>query len=156
MKHILPLLLLVLVGCTTDGPRFTPDELETLVLQGGMPDESVTFDRQGFTVSQSGTVNFRMTELVARNFVTGEPFENPALIVNFGTTVLNTEDEEICQVTVSNFLGPEDSFSLGLRKSFDPDFDPRVYCLVFLRPDEGVLPSTAVITYTMTLTGAFS
>lgn len=156
MKHFLVILLLLVVGCTTDGPRFTPDELETLVLQGSMPDESVTFDRQVFTVSQSGTVNFRMTTLEARNAVTGELFENPALIVNFGTAGLNVENEEICQVSVSNFLGEGDSFSLGLRNSFAADGDPRVYCLVLLRPDEVVLPGTAVITYTMTLTGAFS
>ncbi len=148
MKRLLALSLLALVACTSDGPRFTVDEVETLVLQGGFPDASVVFDRQAFTVTQSGTVNTEMTTLVARNSITGEPFEDPALIVNFGLPGLGAEGEEICQVSLSNFLFQGDSFSSGLR--------PDLYCLVLIRPDEVVLPSTAIIEYTLTLTGAFS
>lgn len=148
MKHFLAILLLVLAACTTDGPKFTVDEVDTIILEGGMPDESVFFDRQAFTVTQSGTVHFEMTSLVARNFVTGEPFENPALTVNFGTPGVNSNNEEVCQVTVSNFMFDGDSFSLGLR--------PQLYCLVLLRPDEVVIPATAIIEYTLTLSGAFS
>ena len=148
MKRLLALSLLALVACTSDGPRFTVDEVETLVLQGGFPDPSVVFDRQVFTVTQSGTVNFEMTTLEARNFVTGALFDDAFLIVNFGLPGLNTAGEEICQVSFSNFLRQGDSFSSGL--------SPGVYCLVLLRADERVIPSTAIIEYTLTLTGAFS
>jgi len=148
MKHLLALSLLALVACTSDGPRFTPEKLDTLVLQGGMPEGSVFFDRQIFTVTESGTVQFEMTTLEARNFVTGELFEGASLIVNFGSPGIDIEGAETCQITVSNFMSQGDTFSLGLR--------PSVYCLVLLRPDEVVIPSTAIIEYTMTLTGAFS
>lgn len=148
MKFLLSLSLLALVACTSDGPRFTPEKLETLILQGGMPDEGVIFDRQIFTVTESGTVQFEMTTLEARNAVTGDLFEDAALIVNFGSPGINIEGAETCIITVSNFMSQDDTFSLGLR--------PSVYCLVLLRPDEIVIPSTAIIEYTMTLTGAFS
>jgi hypothetical protein len=148
MKRLLALSLLALVACTSDGPRFTVDEVETLVLQGSFPDASAVVDLQNFTVTQSGTVNFEMTTLEARNLVTGELFEDPGLVVNFGSAGLGADGEEICQVSVSNFLRQGDSFSLGLR--------PSLYCLVLLRPNEAVIPSTAIIEYTLTLTGAFS
>lgn len=147
-RRIPILLLAVLAACTSDGPKFAPDEADTVILQGGMPDESVVFDRQTAAVTGSGTVNFEMTVLEARNFVTGELFENAALVVNFGTPGINLEGQETCQVTVSNFLAQGDRFSLGLA--------PGIYCLVLIRPDERVIPGTAIIDYTMTLTGAFS
>lgn len=148
MKRLPALTLFALLACTTDGPKFTPEKIGTLILQGGMPDESVVFDRQVFTVTESGTVDFEMTALEARNFVTGEPFEDPALIVNFGIPGIDADGNETCQVNIANFMFQGDSFPLGL--------SPAVYCLVLARPDEIVIPRTAIVTYTMTLTGAFS
>ncbi|MEJ2084306.1 MAG: hypothetical protein P8Y44_01335 [Acidobacteriota bacterium] len=148
MKRLSALTLFALLACTTDGPKFTPEKLDTLILQGGMPDESVMFERQIFTVTESGTVDFEMTTLEARNFVTGELFEDPALIVNFGLPGINAAGEETCQINIANFMFEGDSFPLGL--------SPAVYCLVLQRPDEVVIPATAIVTYTMTLTGAFS
>ena len=148
MKYLLSLSLLALVACTSDGPRFTPEKLDMLTFQGGMPDEGVTFDRQAFTVTESGTVQFEMTTLEARNAVTGVLFEDAALIVNFGSPGVDIAGDPTCLITVTNFMAQGDTFSLGLR--------PSLYCLVLIRPSEIVIPTTAIIEYTMTLTGAFS
>jgi len=148
MKRLILLPLLLLAACTSDGPRFTAEMVETITIDGQMPDETVNFIKRNFTVTQSGTVNFEMTILEAVNSVTGEPFEFSALLVNFGAPILDVEGTEICQITGSNFMSQGDSFSLGLR--------PSIYCLVFLRPDEIVQPRSAIVTFSMTLTGAFS
>lgn len=151
MRHanypqILTLMALLLwgitsLGCDSGGPEFVAGD--TRIIEGTLPID-VTGDTNFFAVTKSGTVNILASTVEAADSETGEPIANPTLGVSIGQP--NPDDPTLCQLTFSQTLLEGESFSVYSRDG--------LYCVTAFRPP-GTLEQ-AVVTYVLTLTGAFS
>jgi len=129
------------LACDSSGPEFV--EGDTRIIEGALPID-VTSDNNFFAVTKEGTVNILASTVMALDAETGEPIADPILGVSIGQP--NPDDESLCQLTFSKPLGEGESFSVY--------FQDGLYCVTTFRPPETL--QEAVVTYVLTMTGAFS
>lgn len=129
--------LLLLVGCESDGAKFT--EGDTVTFEGTLGAEEVN-RRHEFDLTEAGTVDIGLPQVTAEDSVTGEPLPNPQLAVSLGQP-----SAETCALTFTNLLREGQSFAVFL--------SAESYCLIVLRAS--VLPETAIVDYTLTVIPAF-
>jgi hypothetical protein len=128
-------------ACDSSGPEFV--EGDTRIIEGALPID-VTSDNNFFAVTKAGTVSILVSTVEALDSETGEPVADPVLGVSIGQP--NPDDETLCQLTFSKTLGEGESFSVYFRDG--------LYCVTTFRPPETL--QEVVVTYVLTLTGAFS
>ena len=129
------------LACDSSGPEFIVGD--TRIIEGVLP-IGVTSDNNFFAVTKAGTVNILASTVLAVDAETGEAIEDPILGVSIGQP--NPDDETLCQLTFSKILGEGESFSVY--------YSDGLYCVTTFRPPETL--QGAVVTYVLTMTGAFS
>lgn len=134
--------LLVFTACESSGPEFANGETTSLIEGVLLPEE--TSDSHFQALTQAGTVNLELTDLMARNDAIDEVIENYTFGVSVGLP--DPEDAERCQVTFSKTLQEGESFSVYSREG--------IFCVVVFRPPEETVE--IVVSYLLTLSGAFS
>lgn len=145
-KSVLAVMALLVCGfmalaCQSSGPEFVGGD--TRVVAGTLPTD-VASETEIFAITTSGTVNIMATTIAAVDPESAEPIENPVLGVSVGQPVAAGEAQ--CQLTFSQILEESGSFSVF--------FSEGLFCItVFRAPGT---PIDAVLTYVVTMTGAFS
>jgi hypothetical protein len=129
--------LLLLIGCNSDGAKFT--EGETLIIEATL-DAGSASQRHDFDLTSAGTVDIGLPEIMATNSVTGEPFAAAQLALALGQPATDN-----CALTFTRVLEEGQSFPVFL--SQEP------YCLVVFRTS--ILPETASVDYTISVVPAF-
>lgn len=129
------------LGCDSGGPEFI--EGDTRIIEGILPTD-VTADTTFFAVTSAGTVNILASTINALDSETGEPIADPVLNVSIGQP--DPADDTLCQLTFTRLLAEGDSFSVY--------FQDGLYCVTAFRSAGS--QQEAVVSYVLTLTGAFS
>ena len=107
-------LLVAAAACDASKPEFVGDD-DPIIITATLDAETVS-NRHRFALTKSGTVELRVTALAVTDPGSGDPVEQPAVIVSLGRPL-----EELCSVTLTEFL-PQDAF-------FTVFLETTLYCL---------------------------